>query len=179
MSEESLIELPTEDIAIQRQPTPVSTKVDSKDFGESLLKELSDGNVWRTSKALAEKMNVDVVELDAFLRKQQAVCSRPSKTEGVFLYALVKRIEVEKPKENPKVEAALRPLVSEEDRYALGILHSAFQLLDGALDKYAMKIYERNSEAFTKLVEGKDKLEAGLVLFGQKIKADFTKLPKV
>lgn len=174
MSEE-LVASPVEDIAVQRCTTPANPKVGTKEFCEALGKELSDGKVWRSSKALAENLNVDVVELDKYLRLQQSVCSKASKEEGVFLYALTKRMEAPQ----PVAETVMRPLVTEEDRYALASLHSAFILLESTLQKYLMKIHERNPEAFTQLMAGKDKLEAGIVLYGIKLKADMSKLPKV
>ena len=170
---------PVEDVPVQSQPTPVQPKVGTKEFCELLNKEFSEGSVWRSTDAIAKKLNVDVVELDKFLRTQTALCSRPSKKEGVFLYALTKRVEAEQGKEPKEVTEAMRPLVSEDDRYALASLHSAFVLYEAALQKYALKIHERNSEAFTQLVAGKDKLQAGMVLFGQRVKADMSKLPKV
>lgn len=181
MSEDKdLAAQPVEEVEVQRHETPVVSKIGTKEFCDSLYHEFSDGkNVWRTSKALADKLNVDAVDLDNYLRSQQIVCSKPSKEEGVFLYALVKRIEQPAQVTNSKVEAVTRPLVSEEDRYALASLHSSFLLLEAALQKYALKIHERNPEAFTQLVAAKDKLEAGMILFGSRQKADMTKLPKV
>ena len=179
---EDLEAAPVEEVEVTKQHTPVQSKIGTKEFNEALLKEFSEGSsVWRSSKALAEKMNVDVVELDNFLRAQQVLCCRPSKTEGVFMYALLKRLQAtEQPaKPDPKVEAAMRPLVSEEDRYALASLHSAYIVLHAALDKYALKIHDKNPEAFTQLVQGKDKVEAGIVLLATKLKADVSKLPKV
>ena len=166
---------------MQKQQTPAAPSIfSSKEFCESLYGEFSQGKVWRTSEALAKKLNVDVVELDNYLRGQQVVCCKPSKDEGVFLYALIKRLEVPpQNKDATKVEAQLRPLVSEEDRYCLGSIHSALILLEAALQKYALKIHERNPEAFTSLVAGKDKIEAGMVLYANKLKADLFKLPKV
>ena len=167
-----------EEVQVSSIPTPKVVKVNTKEFCQELYKELAEGKIWRTSKTLADKLNVDVVELDAFLRAQPVICSKASKEEGVFLYALIKRVEeIAKKEDENKVLA--RPLVNEEDRYALGCLHSAFMILEATLQKYAVKIHERNPEAFTNLVAGKDKLEAGIVLFGNKIKADFSKLPKV
>jgi len=176
-----LADEPVEDVEVVKQHTPVQSKIGTKEFNEVLIKEFSDGKIWRSSKAIADKMNVDVVELDTFLRSQAILCCRPSTTEGLMLYALLKRLEQQQPKEtkDPKVEAAVRPVVSEEDRYAIATLHSAYVLLESAMQKYALKIHERNPEAFTNLVQGKDKVEAGIVLLATKLKADFSKLPKV
>lgn len=166
---------PVEEVEVPKHKTPSASKVGTKEFCDELYREFASGNIWRTSKALADKFNVDAVELDNYLRTQQAVCSRPSKKEeGTFLYALINRLAT---KEEKKVE--VRSLVSEEDKYALACLHSSFILLEATLQKYALKIHERNSEAFTQLVAGKDKLEAGIVLFANRIKADISKLPKV
>lgn len=177
---DNLESLPVEDLEVQRQHTPSQTSIGSKEFNEALVAELNGGQLWRTSKALGEKLKVDVVELDKFLRNQLVICSRASKKEGVFLYALVKRLEqVEKPKVDPKVEAALRPLVTEEDRYALSSLHNAHIILHNAMNQYAMKIHERNPEAFTSLAEAKNKLEAGIAMLAVRLKADLSKLPKV
>jgi hypothetical protein len=65
------------------------------------------------------------------------------------------------------------------ESFALASLHSAYLLLDAALQKYALQIHQRNPEAFTNLVQGKDKTEAGIVLLASKIKVNINKLPKV
>lgn len=181
MSQDNLENMPTEDVEVQKKHTPTISKIGTKEFNEALLKELSEGKVWRTAKGLSSKFNVDVKELNEHLQKglEEPLCYRTSKEDGVFLYAILKRVEKEKHEVDPKVEMALRPLVTEEDRYALASLHNSFILLDAALHKYAMKIHERNPEAFTNLVQGKDKIEAGIALLAIKLKSDISKLPKV
>lgn len=174
----NLSEIPVEDVQVVKQQPDVKNKMESKEFLEELAKEMSDGKIWRSSKALASKLNVDVPELDKLLASSPQVCSRPSKEEGNILYALLKRLPgSEKP--NEEVQNALRPSVSEEDRYAIACLHSAFVLLDCTLQKYAMKIHAINADSFTNLVEGKNKIEAGFVLLAKRLKADISKLPKV
>ena len=117
---DDLADAPVEDIEIKKQPAVPTPKVGSDEFCEALRKEFSEGKIWRSSKALGEKLNVDVVELAGFLEKQQLVCTRRSKEEGVFLYALVSRLgEAAKDENAEKVKEQLRPLVSEEDRYAI------------------------------------------------------------
>lgn len=170
-----IIDVEVEDIEVKKQVNPIQPKVGSQDFCEVLFKEFSSGKVWRTSKALAEKLNVDVIELDAYMRTQQAVCSRPSKEEGVFLYALISKLDPPPAKQG----IPTRQLVTEEDRYAFSSFHNALLLYESALQKYAIKIHEKNPEAFSLLMSGKNKLEAGLVLYGGVLKADITKLPKL
>lgn len=177
MIEQDLEEIPVEMIEVHKQPPPPTVnKVDSKEFAEAVLKELADcKQPWRTSKALAEKFGVDTVELDNFLRNQQFVCGRRSKEDGVFLYALLRRVETPPAKPDPMQ----RPLVTEEDHYALAGLHASLMNLEATLKKYAINIHSRNAEAFTQLMAGKDKLETGILMLATRLRADVKKLPQV
>lgn len=169
-----LANMTTEDIEVQSVATSPNPSIGTKEFADLLNKEFSGDKVWRSSHSLAKKLNVDVVELDNYLRKQKALCSRVAKDEGVFLYAFTDRVG--KTEEKAEARKAQRPLVDEEDRYTIAYLHNSLHTLELVLKKYALKIHERNSEAFSQFVEAKNRLEAGIVLYGQKIKADMTKL---
>ncbi len=181
MTEEDLASVPVIDVEVTKQHTPPKSKIEDKEFIEALKKEFMEGKLWRSSKAIAEKLNIDVIELDTYLRAQPALVSRPSTTEGLMLYASLSRIDAaqQAAKTDPKVDAVMRPVAAEEDRYALSAIHSSFILLQSALEKYALRIHQLNPEAFTNLVSGKDKVEAGFVLLATKLKADTSKLPKV
>jgi hypothetical protein len=181
-NDDDLEKVPVDDIDVATRRI-IDNDAITKEVQEKLHAELvKEGKVWRTSKALADKLNVDVVALDDFLQKQPSVCVRPSKDEGVFLYALLKRLEAEESPQRVQpmpvaVEEIMRPLIKDEDKYAIASLHNAYVLLDMTMKKYAMRIYERNSEAFTQLASAKDKLEAGIVLYAKKLKIDLSKLP--
>jgi hypothetical protein len=90
----------------------------------------------------------------------------------VFLYALASRIDSALAEEKPT-----RPLVNEEDRYALGIAAATLKMLDNLLRKYSMAIVDRSPEAFGSIVSAKSKLEAGVLLLATAHKADIEKLP--
>lgn len=175
MDAPDLQDVPTEELSVTPQPTPVKSKIGDEEFVKQLNDLLKSGAVWRTSKVLADKLKVDPVALDAFLRSQQTIVGRAAKEEGVFLYALMDRL----PKDEKKGEDITRPLVTEEDRYALSTINCALILLGKALNKTAVRIHTCNPEAFTQLVKAKEQMEAGLVLYGKRLHADFNKLPEV
>lgn len=162
-----------ESLDVEIKPLPPHTKIGSEEFCKILLKELNGNKIWRSSKSLAATLEVDPIDLDVWLRKQQTVCSKPSKDDGVVLYALNSRLE----DNNKEEKTPSRPVVSEEDRYALASFNSALQILEAAVKKYAMRIHERCPEAFNKLVNAKSNLEGGLLLLATSQKADMDKLP--
>ncbi len=166
-----------EELHVETVKNPEVKTTETEDFCKALSKELNDGPIWRSSKNLAKKLNVDVKDMDDFLIKQRAVCCKrggKDDTEILFYYALVKRVEKS---ETPPKE--MRSLIKEEDRYALISLHNTLLLFQSTLEKYALRIAEINQESFTNLVAGKDRLEAGIFLLVGKLKADTTKFPKI
>lgn len=176
--EVSLDQVPVEELVVETKPLKPQSKIGTKEFGEALYNLLANGKeIWRKSNTLAAKLEVDPIEMDKFLRAQPVIASRRGQEEGVFLYALVQRLEPEKKPDEEKKPT--RQLVGEEDYYTLASMNDCLMVLETALRKHAVKIAERNPEAFTQLVSAKEKLEAGLYLFAGKIKADMNKLPKV
>lgn len=168
-------------IDVQPVPSPAVTKIGSDEFVKEISKLLNDKKIyWRSSKSLAEKIGVDTIDLDKWLRKQPKVTSRASSTEGVFYYALLERIEnPAAKKQNDKVKKVMsRPVTTEEDRYATALLHQTFGNLNSILAKYAMLISGRSMEGFQALVAARDRMEAGITLYTGLVKADMNKLPK-
>lgn len=159
-----------EDLKISKAPL---NKFEDSNFLKVFGEEFSSGKTWRSAKSLAEKMQVPTEEMEAFLKRQLSVCCRPGKEANVFYYALIDQIRSKAP------IPADKPTVVEEHHYALASLHGALILYQAALEKYALKICEKSQDALTKLINGKDCLEAGISLFSTKVKADVTKLPKV
>ena len=168
-------DIPVETIDCRSKPLEVELKIDTEEFSKELQKILeSNEKVWRSSKVLSEKLKVDALELDKYLQKRQDIVCRPSKDEGVFFYALLKRLATPE-----KIEEIKKPLVTEADRYYMAMLHMIFMNLSDTLEKAAVRIHERDSEAFNNLVMAKNKLEVGLVFYANSIKADVSKLPKL
>lgn len=171
---ENLADVPVEELFVESKALNPQSVIGTPEFGKALYEILATGkSIWRTSSTLAQKLGVDAKGLDEFLRIQKNVASRPGKEEGVFLYALTKRLPMEEEQKQMP-----RPIVNEEDRYALGSLNSCFILLTATLDKYAVKIHGHSGEAFTQLVLAKEKLAAGIAVLAVKQGADLSKLPK-
>jgi hypothetical protein len=183
MMSEELKDTPVSEIIQVGSKTTTSdgTKIGSEEFIEKLKKLLNDKQAyWRSAKALAEKLGVDSVQLDKWLRKQTEIVSKPGKEEGVVYYALLSRIEKVPSKEEMKIRSMMsRPIVTEEDRYAVGILHMVYVNLHECLDKYALRISDRSMESFTNLIEARNRLEAGITLYTQTTKANVKKLPRL
>jgi hypothetical protein len=173
---DDLNEVPVEDIKVETKTSTPKSKMETDEFYKQLNELFSSGPVWRSSTTLAQKLEVDVIQLDKYLRTQQAVVSRAAKEEGVFLYAFVKRLPEEEKKDK---KLPHQKLAGEEDRYALGCIHSAFLLFESSLKKYALNIHEKSPEAFTQLVVAKEKMKVGILLFGTILNADIKKLPGV
>lgn len=147
---------------------PGKNKIDEEGFIEEVEKFLSTGkHIWRSSGKIATHFSLDSVELDKFLSKHEKIASRANDEHEVF-YALKSRLEqkVEKP----------RPVVVEEDRYALSQISLIRDMMDQVLKRFGMTIHAKSSEAFSYLVKGKSELDIGLMHFANATKANLEKL---
>lgn len=161
--------------AAQVHELPVKTKIvvakgkiESEGFIEEVKKFLSGGkHVWRSSGKVATHFTVDPVELHNFLSKCDDIVSKCSDEKEVF-YALKSRSE-DKP-EKP------RPVITEEDRYALAQLSLAHDMVHQVLKRFGVTIHIKCPEAFGYFVEGRSKLEIGLVHLATATKANLEKL---
>jgi len=176
---DELVKLPTEEVKVEAKPTATKTQIGTKEFCDELTKIMKDGKPWRTPQALAEKLGVDPVDLAKWLDKQTEVCHRPGKEENAFYYALLCRLEKEEKKDEKKDVKIARPIITEEDRYCIALLHQTYSNLTTALEKYALRIHEKSEEAFNLIAKSKDRLSAGLALLCNASKADINKLPKL
>lgn len=172
---------PAEEITVTRVPTADASKIGTKEFVKT-LKQLLDSkkNVWRSSKTLTEELGVDALALDKWLRLRPEICSKASSKEGNVLYALVERVQGQTNETitEKKVKRVMaRPLVTEQERYAVGILHIIHLNLRDTLLKNALQVAERSNEAFNHLVQAREHLEAGLTLFANRVRTDVRKLP--
>ncbi len=170
--------IPAEEVVVQPKPTAVKSHVGSDEFVAKFIEVIKGGDVWRSVNKLSKELNCDPNDLCNWMDHQPGLVRRPGKEEGVVYYAVASRIEAEAKKEKrpPGME---RKVVSEEDRYAIGMLHITYGNLSAILEKYGMHIYNRNSEALAKLAEGKDAISAGIALFANTIQTDISKLPKL
>lgn len=155
------------------------SKFDSEDTVKKLYKLFTDGPVWRSLSNLATKLEVDAKELEIFLDKSVAVCQKPGKEDGVRYYALIERLKKDETPEEKKIPKQQRQLITEEDRYASASLHLVYGDLVRVLDKYAIRVFENNKEAFTFLMKAKENLSAGIVLYHNSTKTELEKLPKI
>ena len=167
--------IPTEEIIVEPKPAGTKSKVGDDEFVKEFIKLIKSGPVWRSSKKLAEILQVDVVDLGNWLDKQPELGRRPSREDGIVYYAWLRRIEEEKEKVAPGME---RKQISEEDRYMICLINQAYQNFSTALEKYALNAHNKNKEAFAKLVEARESMSAGFVLLANTLKIDATKLPK-
>ncbi len=130
-----LDDIEVEELHVATAKVSETKTTETEEFCKQLSKELNEGAVWRSSKALAKKLNVDIKDMDDFLIKQRAVCCKrggKDDSEILFYYALVKRVEKSDKSETPK---EMRSLVKEEDRYALISLHNTLLLYQTTLQK--------------------------------------------
>jgi hypothetical protein len=171
----SLESIPAEEIKVEPKSSGTKSKIGDDAFVSEFVKLIKSGPVWRSSGKLAEILQVDVVNLAAWMDKQPEIARRPGKEDGVVYYAALRRLEEEKEKIPPGME---RKQIIEEDRYAFALLHQSYNNLTTTLEKYALGIHTRNKESFAKLVEARDAMSAGIVLFANALKLDISKLPK-
>jgi hypothetical protein len=167
--------IPVEEIKVEPKSSGTKSKIGEDSFVAEFVKVIKSGPVWRSSNKLAEILQVDVVNLAEWMDKQPEIARRPGKEDGVVYYAFLRRLEEEKEKIPPGME---RKQIIEEDRYAFALLHQTYNNLVTVLEKYALGIHTRNKESFAKLVESRDAMSAGIVLFANTLKIDVSKLPK-
>ena len=168
-----LNDVPVEEIIIKPVQSAVKTTIDSEEFKVAFAKEMKAGPAWRTPASLATKLGVDAVDLVKWMDRIQNLTRKPGKEDGIFYYGIA-------PKEEEKETKKLtRPIVTEEDRYCAAILHSIYGQYVTALEKYGLRIYDKSPEAFAALMNARDRLSAGTVLFHNVTKVDASKLPKL
>ena len=170
---DNLQEVPVEVIEVPVKPTAVQSSIGTEDFLTNFVKLIRGGDTWRTPKGLAAKLDVDPVDLAAWMDTQTQLCKRPGKEDGVFFYALAERIEK---KEKPK--GMDRQAITEEDRYMTALLDQAYKNYLRLLNKYAMRACDRTEEGFKLLLQARDRMSAGVALVINSLKADVDKLPK-
>lgn len=170
--------IPTEEVVVEPKPTGIKSKVGSEDFVKAFAEIIKTGNVWRSSKRLAELLNCDPVDIGNWMDRIPEIVRRPGKEEGIVYYALAQRVESQA-KEEKRPPGMERKQIVSEDSYAVAMLHQTYSNLSAILEKYGMHIFNRNKEALAKLVEGRESVSAGVVLLANTLGVDVTKLPKL
>lgn len=162
-----------EEIEVTPQHTEVQSKIGDKVFCEKISKIFSEGkSCWRTPQALAKMLEVDAAELADWMDKQQELCCRPSKEDGTYFYAHIQRLE----KAKDEKKGMPRPLISEEDRYAFSQLHLIYKNFSEVMDKYAMRVHEKNKDAFDMFAAAKEKMSSAMGALANTLKVDVHKL---
>ncbi len=158
-------------VNVQVKTSEVPGKIGTDEFFKELGVQLSQDKVWRSGSTLAKKLGVDQKEIEAWLDKKQEICRKPGNSDGIFYYALKSRID----KNNEQVvkpDTSVQP----EERYALAQLHLLENNLGDVLKRYALKISQRDEEAYSQLTKALKHLEAGTALFAKTTKADIKHL---
>ncbi len=169
-----LQEIPVEEVTVKAKPTEVQSAIGSEEFIKEFARIIKGGDVWRTPAGLAKKLNVDQADLQAWMDKQGELVRRPGKEDGTFFYAYIQRLE--KPKEPKGME---RKAIMEEDRYMMALLHNGYGNYVRTLEKYALRLHDKNAEAFAALAQARDRMSAGVVLLANTLGTDVEKLPKL
>jgi hypothetical protein len=157
-------------------PVEQSTKIGTPGFIKQLLVEFQKKKVWRTLTSLSAALHVDPKQLSDWLDSNSCYVRRAGKEARVFYYAWTERLGKEVRTSSEKIGSDR--VVREEDGYALGMLHMVYFQLYKVLKTYGLEISQKDAEAFGNLTVALDKLESGLLLFSNKIKASMDKLPK-
>jgi hypothetical protein len=168
-------EIPTEEVIVRTTSSPSVSTIGSKEFIEEFAKELKSGRNMRTPNSLASKLGVDSVELAKWMDRCPELIRKPGKEDGVFYYGLAVKMD----NTDQESKKLTRTVIKEEDRYCAAALHMIYGELLRTLEKYAIPIHDKSKEAFTALMEARDKLSAGTVLFQSASKVDTDKLPKL
>lgn len=185
---EDISSIKPSDLTVAEKHVEIPSKLNNKDFVNKLFAFLREGKVWRSSTAICEKLDVDPEELDEYLRKRHDIACKSNKDGDSFYYAEVERLSdkdkvIDEQTKRAVVEAResmrnvrSRSLVSEEDRYALAVLNNIYMNFKGILDKYGIKLYDKEEEIFNHLMNAKKKMFIGITLLADAIKADISKL---
>lgn len=166
--------LPVEEIKVKMKSSEAKSAIGQEDFVIEFVRIMKNGDIWRTPKTLAKKLNVDEADLQNWMDKQPALVKRPGKEDGTFYFAILERLE--KPKQPKGME---RKAVTEEDRNYFSLLHFHYGSYLKILEKYALRIHEKNQEAFTALVQARDRMSVGVVLLANTLGSEVEKLPKL
>lgn len=172
---DDIVKIPVEEVKVKTLPSAVTSKIGEEEFVKDFVKLMRVGPDWRTSKTLAEKMGVDVVDLGNWMDKVPELARRPGKEEGTFYYALASRLD--KPKEEKRPPGMERRQITPSDRYLLACAHQTYSNLHNLLEKYGMRIWEVDEEAFKSLLKARDRMSAGIHLVAHKMQADLSDLP--
>lgn len=166
---------PVQEIEVKTVPTAMKTVIGSEEFVKELCKQLKEGSEWRTPEGLSAKLGCDAADLAKWMDKVPEIISRPGKDDKVF-YALGGRVL--KP-DNDKDKKNQRPVVEPQDHHIVALLHQTYSNLLAVMQKYSIRIHDKNAEAFTMLMQARDKLSAGTMLLMAATRTDTTKLPKL
>lgn len=148
-----------------RVPAP---KIGTEEFITQLLIQLKTGNkVWRTAAALADKLGVVAVELEAWIHHntEAPIVFKKGKEDGSFLYALKERAEEEQKTGVDKKNNSIT--ITSNERLALGQAMLLSEGLDGIVSKYSRDIATRDQEAYRVLLEALKNLEFFVKLYSR------------
>ncbi len=167
--EEAFPEIPKKELPVKTVVVIPARKVDSKEFLEELREFLNKSkSTWRTSGAICTEFKVDAVELHKVLCENDEFVIKVS--QGDTFYTLKSKLEKEVVKTN------IRKVINEEDLFALAQINLVIEMLDKTLKRHGCVLMEKSKDAFSYIVEGKSKLEAGIMHLANATKVNLGKL---
>ncbi len=155
------------DVEVKNSVSP--SKIGSDDFLKLLTVELSAVSIWRSGSALANKLKVDQKELETWLDRRCDIVRGNGTKDGVYYYGMKARME-DKPKE--KTITKVEPSITAAERFALAKLDLLSNTLESVLEKYALRISQRDEEAYSQLTKSLKHLQAAVALLGKSTKAN-------
>jgi hypothetical protein len=166
---------PVQEVEVKTVPTVMKSVIGSEEFNKELVKTLRDGQAWRSPEGLALKMGCDAVDLAKWMDKVPEIVCKPGKDDKVY-YALAGRVLKAEDDRQPR---NARPVIEAQDHHLVALLHQTYGNLLSVLQKHSIRIHDKHPEAFTMLMQARDKMSAGTMLLMQATHSDVTKLPRL
>lgn len=148
------------------------SKIGTDEFISQLMVQLNTGNsTWRTAAGLAVKLGVAAPELEKWLyenKDHNPFLVRKQKNSDQHQYASKERVDAEE--KDPKTGIDKRnnlPIITSNERLALGQAMLLSKGLDGLVTDYSRDIATRDQEAYRVLLEALKNLEFFVKLFSR------------
>lgn len=141
----------------------------------ALLLTEDDDKIWKSSKYICKKLNVDEKEFTAWAYENKFLVRKLGKEDGVVYWGLVERFKPQKKADESKIPSS----ISEEEKIALAILHSACNTIVNTLNKYGNRLATRHMKSFKCLVKAQKELSSGIAILKNNLKIDDKSLPNL
>jgi phage antirepressor YoqD-like protein len=151
--------------------------VGSDDFERSVALLLTeDKKVWKSSRYLSKKLNVDEKEFLAWAYTNKFLVRKLGKEDDVIYWGLLERFNLPEKKESEK---NIPSSTSDEERFALAIAQTLCNNLVSMLNTYGNRLATRHKKPFKYLVRAQKELLAGVALLRSGLKINENQLPKI